>query len=117
MNGHPAGPGKQGHAEYMHFDQFHRHAAIERVTASRAVCNSPCFLLNVTICSSGTAAAVANLHNGPTAQSPIILDLGVLTSQFQDFPIRHPIFLSRGIYLTIAANILSVTVHYLPVPD
>ena len=117
MSKHPTGPGLQGHAENLHFDQFHRHAVVERVTGSRAVCNSPCYLLAVTVCSSGTAAAVVNLHNGETAQAPIVLDMGVLTSQWQDFPVRHPIFLSRGIYITIPANITSVTVHYLPVPD
>ena len=117
MGHHPTGPGAQGHAEDLGFNIFHRHAAVERITASRAVCNSPCYLLAITVCSSGTAAAVANLHSGNTAVSPVILDLGVLTSQFQDFPIRHPIFLGRGIYITIPANILSVTVHYLPVPD
>jgi len=114
---HPTGPGLQGHAEDMHFDQFHRHASWDYVVATRTVCNSPCFLLNVLVCSSGTAAAVVQLYNGNSIDAPQVADFGVLTSQFQDVPFRHPIFLNRGIHIVIPANILSVTVHYLPVPD
>jgi len=114
---HPAGPGEQGKAEDLSFDQFHRFAVTEYVTGDGCICQSPCFLLNVTICSDGGGAGTATIHNGHTAVAPPLIDLAVLQNQWQDFPIRHPIFFGRGLYVDVGDNVLSLTIHYLPVPD
>jgi len=114
---HPTGPGAQGKAELIDFNHYCRKAGWDYVTETRTVCNGPCFLLNVLVCSSGTAAAVVQIYNGHSANARQLADLGVLTSQMQDFPLRHPLFMSNGIHIVIPDNILSVTVHYLPVPD
>jgi len=117
MRGHPTGPGDQGIAETLEFDQFHRLAIPEYVTGDGCICQSPCFLLNVTICSDGGGVGTATIHNGHTPQAPPLIDLAVLQNQWQDFPIRHPIFASRGLYVDVGDNVLSLTIHYLPVPD
>lgn len=94
-----------------------KQAGWDRVTASRLVCNSPCFLLGVFICSAGTNAGTASIQNGHVVGDPTMMDLSVLTDQWQDASLRHPIFLNKGMHVTIGDNITSVTVHYHPIRE
>ncbi|GAH76925.1 unnamed protein product, partial [marine sediment metagenome] len=59
--------GKRGSAEGYMLDCFCRKAGWDRVEGSRIVCNSPCYLLNLTIMSSGTAAGTATVYDGNSA--------------------------------------------------
>lgn len=106
-----------GHAEDLAFDRFHRHAGWDRVIADRAVCNSPCYLLNLCICSDAGGAGVGALYNGNSLGGKHMIDFAVLNGQWQDWPIRHPIFFSNGLFVNVGVHILSIFVHYLPVPE
>jgi len=88
-----------------------------RSTASGRVCLTPCFLSHVSLTADAVGAAVAAIYDGHGTAEDKVTDLGAVQHGHTPYPFNPPLFLRKGLFVEIGANVKSVLVHFLPVPE
>jgi len=91
-------------------------ARTERLTATRLLIARPCFLLDWEITAKSNDRAIVSIYDGTSIAGQLMIYVSVPVKQTLPQNYTFPRFFSQGLYIVIAGDTESVTVHYLPEP-
>ncbi len=89
----------------------------ERITGTAIITTTPCFLSHVSLTNNGTAQSTAIVYDGHGSAGDKVLDLGAVQYAADVRTFNPPLFLRKGLYISIGSNVASLTVHYFSVPE
>lgn len=86
--------------------------AFFRVTQSRLVESKPAYLFAAHLIASNVGAGTAGIYNGHTDTGDLLVDLSAPHYSRDRAVFIPPLFFSRGIYVSIGSNVVSVVLQF-----
>lgn len=84
----------------------------ERVTNSRVISPTPLWVFSLTLVSNGSGAADVTLYNGESADEGQVIKLLAADGELTHLTFPEPLYLDRGLQVTVGSNVNELLVHY-----
>ena len=92
-------------------------SATERVTASRQVVLTPSWLYSAVLVSDDAGRADAAIYDGHNTGEEVKVDITALDGDTKQLTFYPPLFMKKGIYVSVGSHVTSVVVQYSSVAE
>lgn len=97
-------------------EKYWRNFQSVKVTKDSIVHPGPCYLITADMTVDAAGAATANIRDGVDNTASVALTLSAVASDHDCRRYIIPIFISKGLFVDISANVTSVLIQFIPYP-